>query len=237
MNTRKKIVWIAARACLILIFMMLATACRKLETLSSGNESGAYTAITPEEETQHAYDKYGPLGKEVFDNIAQMWIERTLEAEPDLRELMSLTYGSLSTLEELTQDILALPRNPIEQPTQAAPQETQATQPAEAQPQTPAPTKSQTPKPAPAETQPAPQETQTQQQPPAPTPAPEAPAPATSELIPGTGIQSTGNPSLDAELVEDYQRMKAGQVDTDKAVGNWEHDAGYTDQGADLKWN
>lgn len=54
MNTRKKIVWIAARACLILIFMMLATACRKLETLSSGNESGAYTAITPEEETPPA---------------------------------------------------------------------------------------------------------------------------------------------------------------------------------------
>lgn len=173
------------------------------------------------ESTPPIFDKYGELGKEVWDHEANLWVTHGFETEAELREDMNALYGDLSTKEELIQDILALPRDPAPEtqtPTQQESLIVPETQPqaqSQAQPTKPAPKQTQAPtqatKPAPKETQPAPQETAPVTQPTVTDDVPpvqESVTPPANNngnangLIPGTNLPSTGNAALDAQIAE-----------------------------------
>jgi hypothetical protein len=101
------------------------------ETIHGEGEVG----LTEQEETVYSMDKYGELGKDVFDGFVKMWVKGIFKDEAELRETMDLTYGNLSTKEELTQEILAMPRETqpkatepakTNTPTKSKPQETKS---------------------------------------------------------------------------------------------------------------
>ena len=206
-------------------------------------QDGAQVGVTAEGETQYAFDKYGPLGKEVWDQIAFQWTSHGLNSEDELRLIMDATYGNMSTKEELTQDILALTQDPLEQdslsatsqslqPTQEV--KTQETKAQETQQETQAPKQE-----APKQEQTQAQETQAppQQETPAPQQQVQEQAPQQNNgLIPGTNLPSTGDPQVDAALAEmnRQQQERGGGGGADIAGA----DQGSTsDQGAGLNWN
>ena len=84
------------------------------ETIHGEGEIG----LTEQEETVYSMDKYGELGKQVFDNLASSWVKGFIKDEAELRDTMDAYYGELNTKEELTQEILAMPRET--QPSQVA---------------------------------------------------------------------------------------------------------------------
>ncbi len=84
---------------------------------------GGKTGLTADGEIAYDAGHYGDLGKSVFDNLAGAWVKGNITDEPALRKVMEVTYGDFNNKENLTQEILAMPRNT--QPTQVA-QETQS---------------------------------------------------------------------------------------------------------------
>ena len=54
--------------------------------------------------------RFGEPGEAVFNHIASAWVKRNIPDEPALREVMDVTFGELSTKEELTKEILAMNR-------------------------------------------------------------------------------------------------------------------------------
>lgn len=164
----------------------------------------------------YTFDRYGDLGKGVFDGIASQWVNRIIEDEPTLRETMNDVYGELPTKEELTQEILAMTRADKAQEGLLVPEETQAPAPetkavaseTKATKETPAPTKSvpaETKQEVKQETPPAPQETQ-------PTPVPQETQPVPTQSV------STGDPELDALLARLEEKQESnGRVDSGKA--------------------
>lgn len=90
-------------------------------------EGGGEIGVKPNGETVYDMGKYGDLGEEAFKNLAGAWVNRNIPDEKALREVMDATYGNFNGKEALTQEILAMERNP------------EATQPAETQPQATAP--------------------------------------------------------------------------------------------------
>lgn len=93
-----------------------------IETMEDGGEIG----ISSDGETVYDFGKYGPLGKDMYNDIAEAWVNWSLETEEDLRIVMDTTYDSLNNKEELTQDILAMTRNERPELQQTQPeQETQ----------------------------------------------------------------------------------------------------------------
>lgn len=92
------------------------------------NENGAWTVNGVVQTMvvgggQYTFDRYGDLGKGVFDGVATQWVNWVIEDEPALRDIMNDMYGELPTKEELTQEILAMQRADKGLP---APQEAQA---------------------------------------------------------------------------------------------------------------
>ena len=125
-----------------------------VETLEDGGTISTYASG----ETVYSTGRYGDLGKDVFDGIADMWVKWIFNDEAELRETMDSVYGSYSMKEELTQEILAMTRE-----TQAT-EATKATQPTKSNTQetkgnsnntTPTKPATTAPTQAPAQTQPA----------------------------------------------------------------------------------
>lgn len=136
-------------------------------------EGGGEIGVKPNGETVYDMGKYGDLGEEVFNNLAQAWVNRNIPDEASLRAGMDATYGNFNGKEALTQEILAMERVP--EATQTAETQPQATKPAPAETksgnsntpgkgnsnngsnkgnQTPTPTKANTPAPTQAQTPP-----------------------------------------------------------------------------------
>lgn len=116
------------------------TSTEVIETIEDDGEIG----LTADGETVYSFGKYGELGKTVFDNFASAWVKGIITDEASLREIMDLNYGDLSNKEELTQEILAMERDPQTQVAEEAQPSTQESKPA-TQPTKPAsttPTKS-----------------------------------------------------------------------------------------------
>lgn len=199
-----------------------------------GEEEGTQIGVTAEGETQYHFDKYGPLGKEVWEEIAYQWTSYALNTEDELRIIMDATYGNMSTKEELTQDILALPRNEHNEGLSAQSQPQAQAQAQESKPSTQAPKPTQ-----PQETKPAPQQPQqSQQQQPQQQPQEQAPQQTPPQqnhgLIPGTNLPSTGNPETDQLIKEQFQRQEE-MVSGQTTPGDYSNTT--IDQGAGLNWN
>lgn len=77
-----------------------------VETLEGGGEIG----VKSNGETVYDMGRYGEPGEAVFNHIASAWVKRNISDEPELRGVMSATFGELSTKEELTKEILAMER-------------------------------------------------------------------------------------------------------------------------------
>lgn len=195
------------------------------EIVGTLEDGSATLATTPDGETQADFGIYGPLGKEIYDAIAEQWVNWTIDDEPALRATMDEVYQELPTKEDLTLQILSLTRNP--NPYHAS-GSADASQP-ESQPETQEAVEVTTPKQSthstksahssqtttPKETQPAPAPQPTQPAP-DPTPAPQPTQPAANPTAPhGTtpgGMPLTGDPTLDAMLLEDEQNVHQGSV-------------------------
>lgn len=208
-------------------------------------QDGAQVGVTAEGETQYAFDKYGPLGKEVWDQIAFQWTSHGLNTEDELRLIMDATYGNMSTKEELTQDILALERDALDEGLTAESQ-TLETNPNIDTIKQSSPNGNTQDTPAQQSTQPQ-QETkqeqtqaqETQAPPQQKTPAPQAQEQAPQQnngLIPGTNLPSTGDPQVDAALAESHrQKQERVSGGGEELVGADQGSA--SDQGAGLNWN
>lgn len=164
-----------------------------IETIEGGGEIGK----TATGETVYSMGKYGDLGKEAFDNIATSWVKGYIKDETELRETMDITYGNLSTKEELTQEILAMPRELQAQSTES----TNATTPPksnggqETKPATTTPTK-------PSTTQ--------------PTQAPQATQPANN----GGSTQAPAPSNVSPEKIAEYERKKQERDSKNPTVVN-----------------
>lgn len=184
-----------------------------IETIEGGGEIGK----TATGETVYSMGKYGDLGKEAFDNLASSWTKWIIKDEAELREIMDITYGNLSTKEELTQEILALPRESQTQSTESTKATTspKSNGGQETKPATTTPTK--------------PSTTQTTQ-------APQATAPANNNG--GNQGQNTA-PGLTPEQQEEVRRLKEEDKAKQTAPDNRGVDTG---QGQDFdssagKWD
>lgn len=82
-----------------------------IESVVETMEDGGQIGVSSDGETVYDFGKYGPLGKDMYNDIVEAWVTWSLETEEDLRIVMDATYDSLSNKEELTQDILAMTRN------------------------------------------------------------------------------------------------------------------------------
>lgn len=102
------------------------TSTEVIETIEDDGEIG----LTADGETVYSFGKYGELGKTVFDNFASAWVKGIITDEASLREIMDLNYGDLSNKEELTQEILAMERDPQTQVAEEAQPSTQESKPA-----------------------------------------------------------------------------------------------------------
>lgn len=77
-----------------------------VETIEGGGEIG----LTSDGTMVYNMGKFGEPGEAVFNHIASAWVKWNIPDEPALREVMDVTFGELSTKEELTKEILAMDR-------------------------------------------------------------------------------------------------------------------------------
>lgn len=199
------------------------------DTLALNESETVEVGVYASGDKSYTFDRYGDLGKGVFDGVATQWVNWVIEDEPALRTVMDETYGALPTKEELTQEILDMQRTDRGLTAQHTPQETQAqvaetkTQVAETQvAETKAlPTETKAPvaetKAPVAETQPAPVETQ------APTPQQTEPAPtqAPTQADPNDGFAEHRDEILASQAEKVRQPgSKAPDYDVDEPLQN-----------------
>lgn len=194
------------------------------DTLALNESETVEVGVYASGDKSYTFDRYGDLGKGVFDGVATQWVNWVIEDEPALRTVMDETYGALTTKEELTQEILAMQRTDRGLTVQHAPQETQPPTETKAQvAETKAPTETkaqvaETKAPV-TETQPAPVETQA--------PAPQQTEPAPTQADPNDGFAEHRD-----EILE---RQSEALIDQVTAPGGDSYDYNEPLQG--ITWN
>lgn len=204
------------------------------DTLALNGSETVEVGVYASGDKSYTFDRYGDLGKGVFDGVATQWVNWVIEDEPALRTVMDETYGALPTKEELTQEILAMQRTNRGLTAQHTPQETQSqeTQAQVAETKAPTETKAQvaetkapvaeTKAPV-AETQSAPVETQ------APTPQQTEPAPTQAPT------QADPNDGFAEHRDEILERQSEALIDQVTAPGGDSYDYNEPLQG--ITWN
>lgn len=186
------------------------------DTLALNESETVEVGVYASGDKSYTFDRYGDLGKGVFDGVATQWVNWVIEDEPALRTVMDETYGALPTKEELTLEILAMQRSDRGLTAQLAPQETQPPTETKAQvAETKAPpTETKAPV---TETQPAPVETQA----PAPQQTEPAPTQAPTQADPNDGFAEHRDEILASQAEKVRQPgSKAPDYDVDEPLQN-----------------